>query len=620
MRVSTRHSLRLAGIALAISVAAFLLLPHPVLAHAMPLSESPAPNANLLSPPASVRILFSERLNAAASKILVVNNADQEVDQHDSHVLSDGVTMITTLNKLSPGTYVVFWRSTSADDGHIMGMSYVFHVERPDGTVPALTGPLPGNNPLGGSGTALDISGVILTLAQAISLLALTLILGGIFWRWFVMPRQPEYAPQLPPPLARRFDRAWRIALWAMLGAIVVQVLAQVVELSGSLVGIFAPELYGDILLQSQFGFFTILQLVLAVDGLVWLHSPEFRRSYSRYAEIAFGVALAITFVYGGHAGATTLVWAPLVDLVHVFAEGVWVGGLFTLALVVLPDLAEQDPECNVTSQYLAKSVPAFSVPALASVGLLIVTGPLNATVRMTAFSQLWTTAYGIDLLIKIGLFLTMALISYDHAFRLRPRLAEQLAMAALPGKRAKSSAGKSVVARQLSARRRAQDLARAIATRVRVEAGIGASVVVCAAFLAPLSVTLAPALAPSSAGQAMGVTIPVHMARASSDGSLFVTLNLDPGRSGANGVTVTVKGTRSDSGQITQVFILANIVGATQGAKEIDLHPSGASGTFGGQGDFPRSGQWNLTVEIRVQRATEVLIPVAFAAVPIKG
>ncbi|HKD76295.1 MAG TPA: CopD family protein, partial [Ktedonobacterales bacterium] len=457
----------------------------------MPLSENPAPNANLVSPPARVSILFSERLNAAASRILVVDNVNHEVDRRDSHVLGDGVTMVVSLETLPPGTYVVFWRSTSADDGHIASMSYIFHVERADATVPPLTGPLPSNDLPGGNGASLDAPALIATLAQAISLLALTLILGGIFWRWIVMPRQPGYAPTLSQPLAQRFDRAWRMALWAMLGAIVVQVLAQVVELGGSLASIFTFDLYSDILFQSQFGFFTILQLVLAVDGIIWLYSQEFRRSNSRsrYIEIAFGVVLAITFVFGGHGAATTLAWAPFVDLVHVVAEGIWVGGLLTLALVILPDLMEQDPTCSATSHYVAKSVPAFSLPALASVGLLAATGPLNASVRMTSFSQLWTTGYGIVLLIKIALFVAMALISYDHAFRLRPRLAKQLA--ALSIEQAKPPSKNSVRARQEAARRRVQDLALGIASRLRVEAGVGAGVVVCAAFLAALSGTL---------------------------------------------------------------------------------------------------------------------------------
>ena len=90
-----------------------------------------------------MQITFSEHLNPDISKIVVVNPSNQQVDDRDSRVSDDALTMTVSLPLLPAGTYIVFWRTHSADDGHVAAGSYIFHIKRADGTVPPLTGPLP---------------------------------------------------------------------------------------------------------------------------------------------------------------------------------------------------------------------------------------------------------------------------------------------------------------------------------------------------------------------------------------------------------------------------------------------------------------------------------------------
>ena len=62
--------------------------------------------------------------------------------------------MTVSLPLLPAGTYVVFWRTHSADDGHVAAGSYLFHIKRADGTVPPLTGALPTGSSIGAAGVA----------------------------------------------------------------------------------------------------------------------------------------------------------------------------------------------------------------------------------------------------------------------------------------------------------------------------------------------------------------------------------------------------------------------------------------------------------------------------------
>src|SRR5262249_55736828 len=96
-------------------------------AHALPVHYAPAQNAVLKTPPTQVQIVFSEHLNPDISKIVVVNPSNQQVNTGESQVSDDGYSMAVSLPLLPAGTYVVFWRTHSADDGHVAGGSYLFH-------------------------------------------------------------------------------------------------------------------------------------------------------------------------------------------------------------------------------------------------------------------------------------------------------------------------------------------------------------------------------------------------------------------------------------------------------------------------------------------------------------
>src|SRR5437870_2814820 len=126
-------------------VAVFLALVFPGVssAHAVLLRSDPAQDAILRVAPKQVRLWFSENLSPSFSTAQVLNAANQQrVDRQDAHVSPSNATEmdVTLQPNLSPGVYVVIWRSFSSDDGHILGGSFLFTVARPDGTVPTVSG------------------------------------------------------------------------------------------------------------------------------------------------------------------------------------------------------------------------------------------------------------------------------------------------------------------------------------------------------------------------------------------------------------------------------------------------------------------------------------------------
>lgn len=115
-----------------------------------------------------------------------------------------------------------------------------------------------------------------------------------------------------------------------------------------------------------------------------------------------FAVVLAVAVLpvptVAGHALDPGRSWLEVpIDLLHVIAAAVWIGGLFALAFVA--------PREGVSPEVVGAAARRFSNLALASVIVVALTGAARALAELSAVSQLWTTGYGRAILVKTGLF-----------------------------------------------------------------------------------------------------------------------------------------------------------------------------------------------------------------------
>ena len=84
-------------------------------------------------------------------------------------------------------------------------------------------------------------------------------------------------------------------------------------------------------------------------------------------------------------------------DILHVAAAAVWVGGLFALVVVV--------PREGAEPEIVERAVRRFSTLALAAVVAVGLTGARARAPELSAVSQLWTTGYGRAILAKTAIF-----------------------------------------------------------------------------------------------------------------------------------------------------------------------------------------------------------------------
>ena len=458
-------------------------------AHALLVKSDPAANAILNAPPAQVKMWFSEDINPGTSRAVVVDTTNREVDNKDAHVSDDdSKEMIVTLPLLKAGTYVVVWRTQSADDGHITGGSFIFRIAAPDGSVPPVPATLPSGNIPGGAGLAdasssgLDAPSIAQAVFTWLALLGMVFWVGGVIWETWILPsglardgalREAALASE------RRFRRLAPIALIVVLVADIGMILAQSAELAGDFTGAVSPPLLRAVLFGSRFGAFwwmrelvalAALTLTLAAikrglplgreasgatlpttaddDGAIagWGHEllltlrriPQLpgrlvaglrARTLTGAALVLLAGALIVAFALSGHAAAVPnneLAYALAVDLLHLVCNAAWVGGLLYISLIFVPALARLDVRSR--ARVLALGLPEFGAVAILSAFLLALTGSLNTTIHLSSIQQFLTTAYGRTLFVKIELFLLMVGISAWHAFRVRPQLAQMLA------------------------------------------------------------------------------------------------------------------------------------------------------------------------------------------------
>jgi copper transport protein len=170
---------------------------------------------------------------------------------------------------------------------------------------------------------------------------------------------------------------------------------------TGGSIGDAAKRSVLEAVLQTDFGrewavlvLLQILMLVVLAD-LLRRGAAVARSLPWRVGALAVGLGLLRVYGLTGHSRETAhpLV-AQLADLAHLTAMAVWIGGLTMLLGGVLPRRQPRE---------LGTVLPRYSMLALGSVGIVVVSGALMAWGLLGSLDDLTSTTYGHFLLVKIA-------------------------------------------------------------------------------------------------------------------------------------------------------------------------------------------------------------------------
>ena len=357
------------------------------------MTTEPSPGAQLAEAPSTIRLTFSEGVQAPSGSIRVLDSERREVDVRSIRS-SDGV-VTATLAPFGPGGYVVTWRVVSADS-HPIGGSFTFAVG--EGAV------LPSTSQFLAESGASRTVGVALGAARAAQFASLFVLVGVIAiarMRW----------------TAGFVEVASRRVLFAAGGVAVVSALAGIGlqganQRGGAIGDAMSPDAWRDVL-DTRFGQAWLIRCALAVALVVLVAFA--RRAGPRYATspIVNGLAAAAiigigaTVVKTGHAATGR--WpeiSAVADAVHLASAALWVGGLVVIAVRARHETLRGEPARSF--------VRWFSQLALLSVALLALSGVVQALRQSdNSVGDFVSSTYGRTLLVKVTVvFVVVAVAS----------------------------------------------------------------------------------------------------------------------------------------------------------------------------------------------------------------
>jgi copper transport protein len=510
-------------------------------AHALIRSSDPASGAILQTAPTQVVVTFTEPPDPSLSFLHVLNSPGQSVTAGSSGpVPGNPLQLRVALKPLPNGVYTVVWRTVSEVDGHVTGNSFPFGVG---------VSSIPSSHPTSVQTPGTPSPRPLMVAGRWAFYWGLALLFGLTVVEPLVL--------RAPPP-------GWRALLVAGLALAVVglgaMVLAekQAVGVSlGTLLRSSAGRAYRDRAIS--LGAVAVAGILVLARHRVWTLA-------------VLGAATAgamLVHAHGGHAAATgSLSWFNVgVQWLHLLAVGIWIGGLAWLLLGLIR--APTD-----TRRVLGT---LFARVAAVALGVVAVTG-LSRALDEVGWPQHWgrlfTTGFGLTVLIKVGLFCVLVTLGAINHYVNVPAVA----------------AGRKDP--------------RVLRRTVTAEVTIAALILAATGVLSSL---------PPSASVAAAAARPASLQRVEVIGhdfasSVYVRLTVTPGTVGPNTFTADIRD--FDTNQpvaATGVTLTFALPGRPElGTPSVTMHAAGP-GLWTAQAlTLSTFGRWNLTV--LVQEATNAV------------
>lgn len=225
-----------------------------------------------------------------------------------------------------------------------------------------------------------------------------------------------------------RWAWPWRVLLIAAMTAFastIFWVMGQTAMLTDDPKSAIDPASLWLVLSDTRIGRICLLRFGVIALSIATLFSMKARPWALWSVQAVLGGVLVASFAWSGH-GARDQGWPGLLhlggDVLHLLTAGVWIGALVPLGVLILHSHRAQSEE-HARAAHVG--LISFSGIGLAVVALLVLTGLINSwfLIGPSHWRALLTTAYGISLIVKLGLFGLMLLLAAANRFRLTPQL-----------------------------------------------------------------------------------------------------------------------------------------------------------------------------------------------------
>ena len=131
----------------------------------------------------------------------------------------------------------------------------------------------------------------------------------------------------------------------------------------------------------------------------------------------------AIGAIGAQFTGLVRLQWTAMVNPVHIVAGSLWLGTLFAMMVIAVPAVLLSSQTSDDKALTVADLIYAFSPLALIAGGFLVASGIVTAWRHLKFVAALWTTSYGIALLVKLSVVAVVFALGAWNWKRVKPML-----------------------------------------------------------------------------------------------------------------------------------------------------------------------------------------------------
>jgi len=408
----------------------------PAFAHADLVSTHPVDGSVLASPPDELVIEFTEAIVPTGPGLRVIDANRSNIDVTVFQPTDSSLAAVFE-EPIGEGRFVVFW-SVRSDDGHEESGAFSFEVA-PEGATatttqgtiaPDTTSTSPFNPP---TTTLAPMGSVPEGPPSAFSVWDLT---AG-FGRWAALAGAVLAIGSFTfaaVSLVGSKEEVRRTVTWMRRGGVLV-VAGTLVEVSslalaaGSFPGAFAPRelvthLTSSYLVAVVFrvigGVALLQQPALAAVTRVPGYEPAAHRLDGRQEWLTIAALLSVlaSFAFDGHT-ATMGILGKIASVAHVGAAGVWVGGVWVMADIVI--VRHREGRDRGTSPMALR----FSRVAAAALAVLLAAGIALAISLVDEPGDIFGGTWGRVLIVKVTVVAAAAAIGTYNHFSVVPKLSD---------------------------------------------------------------------------------------------------------------------------------------------------------------------------------------------------
>src|SRR5256712_1716577 len=560
-------------------------------AHAYIDHSIPASLQSLNTPPSKIDVYFNDPIDIKYSQIRVLDTNGKEVQDQNLHYITDDqkAVSISLQPGLSNGIYTVTAKVLDQTDGHVTENPFFFAVGQ---AVP----PNLANNVT--SSIYQQIS-VPEAFARFPALVGQVMVVGSTFatlWLWKPISRISWLRNSIAETRTK-ID----------IGMMKLTVIGSVVLLASgfAMIVVQAHSINAGILdaISTKFGNIWILRMiecaVLLGISLITYYKVRNSKSLAPRGLVVslffIGVAILATTSLISHGAATGQMIPLTLDFIHNIAASLWIGGIFYIAFIILPNLKRVvNDRANISS--ISIIIPRFSILVITILGSIAITGPVLLFVLENNLALTLASTYGKVLIIKLSLASAMLCLGaynqtviHKHAFKatviLNANQDDAISSGAANLTRIFSQFSKSTQIEAMIG------IALIASVAVLVDSGLPSSEFQSQLQLINGQSVFALASTDNTLGNGFSET------RFVENGSRIV-LSINPFSTGSNNFKISFLDSRKNPIDMSSVKLrLTSVDHQELGSNTLDANQT-STGTFIANTDFGLSGYWTVRVE----------------------